>query len=290
MDAEPEDDPTLKALMEESFGPPGNAPADSDRIARGLDQVDRLSSVEGSPDEPAVAEWLFESSQAVRPSDLGERRCFACSATVPTAWCGRCGVAGYCNKACQTADWGKRGAWGGHKGLCDAYKALGKSQAVANGAAGSVLARWLAKLRLYLCPFAVCHGAGACDGSERGFVFLNLGCSVSALALPAPRDCAGRRLEPSERSAMLTFLTLDLFDCTWALKHEALRDKALHTALKEALAGDDSREHVIVLLVTACGHLAVARVPMVPAFPIARQLASEYADQQALHFDLDEIT
>ena len=94
----------------------------------------------------------------------------------------------------------------------------------------------------------------------------------------------------SERSAMLTYLTLDLFDCTWALQHPSLRDARLHAALEAALGGDDSREHVTVLLASACGHRALARVPMVPAYPVARRLASEYAEQQALHIDLDEVT
>lgn len=231
-DAFPDDgdsgsDPQIEALMRERFGPElgQRRETDEERSARGLAQVDALQSAYGGK-----VRWLHQDLQADRP-DLPLPVCFGCGAAGARSACAKCGVAMYCGRACQVADW-KRG----HKAGCAALHALGPSQRLATAEAVRAAADGLvAQLRLYLLPFAAQHGGapkpttpppppkvlnktGAELAPQRhppsGFVFLQSETSLDGLSLPTglpPRDCSGREL-PQPRNVLLHFVTLPEFD------------------------------------------------------------------------------
>ncbi|CAN0334568.1 unnamed protein product, partial [Hapterophycus canaliculatus] len=81
--------------------------------------------------------------------------------------CSKCGVK-YCCRNCQVMDWKKD-----HKAMCGQLKEM-RAGAAGGGRAPldrqSVVARVLGRVRLYLCPFAVCHG----EALGRGFVFVQV--------------------------------------------------------------------------------------------------------------------
>jgi len=278
---EQEDDPTIKALMEESFGPSEGAPMSADRIERGLDKMAALSTGE------AGLEFLEENATGLAPSELDTRLCFRCGTTAPASSCARCGVAGYCSRECQTQDWGKSGAWGGHKKQCAGYKVLGRSQVVAVEIGREVISAKLTAMRLYICPFAVYHGSGYGSGAPRGFLFVQFSCSLAELALPVPRDCAGRSLEQGERAALVHFVREE-FDEEISGSDDRLA--SMRTALVGAVESHDDHQKCVVLTRTRCGYTAVLLQQLVPEWRIARALADDCAGHDgALQIDLDDL-
>jgi hypothetical protein len=219
-----------------------------------------------------------------------ERRCFACGKPNPASSCAKCGVASYCSRTCQTQDWSaKSGKWGGHKAQCAAYKALGRDQRLAPAARRAALEGLLAKVRLYLCPFALAHGSGAMrrPTPPRGCCFLQIGCTLTQLALPAPRDCAGAPLAAGERSALLHWVTMAEYDAEIVPTDAALA--AARAPLADAVAAHDDAAEVVVLARAACGFVGVVVTPLVPERRVSLQLAAEYEGREALQLDLDDL-
>ncbi len=280
-------DATMASLMAETFGPAdGDAQAETGkgRVERGLDQIAEMTD----PASQGLVEWLLSSDDALDPCgyDADAKVCFRCGAPSPKSNCARCGVAGYCDRDCQTADWGKKGAFGGHKVLCAGYKSLGKAQCVPPAARRAAVESILAQIRLYLCPFALYHGSGGGEGKERGFCFVQSPCSLAQLALPAPRDCAGRPLEEG-RSVILHFVTLSEFETEIAPRDAALTAR-VGEPLTEAVARHDDRSQVAVLLRTGCGYVGVAIVPLVPEWRVCKALAADYEQHSALQLNIDD--
>jgi len=274
-------DPTLKGLMEDAFGPASDG-SRGDRMERGLEAAAGLADPERH-----VVQWLDEIADNPTADKLSDPRlCFCCGAEAPRSHCSRCGVASYCNKACQSSDWGNQGRWGGHKTLCSQYQQLGKAQAIAPDRRRAVLEATLARLRLYVCPFALCHGSGGESGKPRGCVFVQLGCSLATLALPAPRDCSGRVLAADERAALIHFISGAELDevCQTDVRIAALKER-----IDTAIRSHDDRQYVCVLARAACGFTALLLQPMVPAWNVARTLASEYERQECLQINLDVL-
>lgn len=57
----------------------------------------------------------------------------------------------------------------------------------------------------------------------------------------------------------------------------------------EAAVKSYSMKKEAVLLVRArCGYMAVVVLPLVPEFPVCRQLGVDYADKDALQLNLDD--
>ena len=291
------DDPTLTALMTESFGPPGSLDnaTDERRLERGLDALSDLSvSATG-------VVWLHEEAHEAAEPLAEPRHCFACGAAAPPSHCAKCGVASYCNRDCQMTDWSakKGGRWGGHKGAqCEAYKKLGKEQRLATEAARrEAVEALLTRVRLYLCPFALAHGSGgvvagrggkraASKARPRGCCFFQIGCTLAQVALPAPRDCAGVALAPGERSALLHFVSLAEFEAEIADTDPALgRARA---AVVKAVNEHDDQNEVVVLVRAHCGTTVLVVQPLVPERKVCLQLATEYETQEALQIDLDD--
>ena len=331
--AEPGEDPTLAALMNEAFGPKYDAAKEAKeerRLERGLDEVASLTKAlpEGNgmrwlaeeteeeeeapaaaPKEekplsyPAVTKDAPLSYPAVTdagrtqratPVDETPRLCFHCAKPAPVAWCGKCGVAGYCGRDCQTADW-KRGKWGGHKAQCAAYKVLGRQQLLATSSVRrAAIEALLASVRLHLCPFALAHGSGGTRGtaksktgteSPRGAVFVQLGCTLTQLALPAPRDCFGVVLPPGERSLLLHWVTLAEFDAEIVLTSPAFA--RARPMLAEAIAKHDDETEVVTLVRAHCGFVAVVVQMLVPERRVGITLAKEFEGREAVQIDLD---
>lgn len=278
-------DPTLKALMEESFGPSAEEQQQStDRVERGLDKIAALSMSD------AGIQFCQEVADSLAPSALQDvRQCFRCAAPSPRASCSKCGVASYCGRECQTKDWGgKTGAWGGHKTQCAAYKALGRAQEVAPADRCAVIEAKLVAMRLYLCPFAICHGSAMGTGAPRGFAFVQFGCSLAQLALPVPQDCAGRPLDPGERSALVQFVTLAEFDADIVQSDSRLG--AVQEKLHAAVDGHDDHKHCVVLVRSSCGFTAVVLQLLVPDWRVSRTLAEDCAGKEgAMQIDLDDL-
>ena len=273
-------DPTLNALMRETFGPPADSPGD-DRIERGMAAVEQLSET-----ADGAIRWLHASEQ-LAPSVLPTTRlCFRCGKPEPKSSCAKCGVAGYCGRDCQLADWGKKGEWGGHKSHCAIYRALGRSQCITDGRA--VVERLLTRLRLYICPFALAHGSGGGEGKPRGCLFVQVGCSLSHLALPAPRDCAGHRLQADERQCMIDFISPATFEAEIAPSDATLA--TLVAPLAGAVANHDDRAEAVVLLRASCGYTLLLVQPLVPEWRVAKAMAEQYANVETLQIDLDDAS
>jgi hypothetical protein len=201
-DDEPQD-ALLQGLMEQTFGPKDGADR-GESVQRGLEEVARLSAAR--PD--FVRRWLHETPSAEAPPAETERLCFRCGAGGAAATCAKCGVAVYCSRECQKVDWGKGGAFGGHKSLCERYKWLGREQRVPPEEHRTMVAELITRTKLYLCPFLVHHAEQGAPSS--GFGFVQSECTLAELALPAPRDAWGRPLE-RPRSLVLMWMSLEEF-------------------------------------------------------------------------------
>ena len=255
----------------------------------GLEQVATLSEA-----DEARPEWLFGAAQEPPPHrrlpEDTPRLCFGCGCAAPLSSCAKCGVAGYCGRQCQAGDWGKQGRWGGHKAQCAGYQRLGRAQRLATGDdTRACVEGLLARLRLYLCPFALCHGSGGEAGGPRGFCLVQCATTLDVLALPAPRDCAGRPLPPAERAAMLQFTTVAEFDEDIApIAPERLGP--VRAALVRAVESHDDHATVVVLVLTPdCEHTALLLLPLVPAWRVAKQMAAEYEGREAIELQLDDL-
>ena len=148
-----------------------------------------------------------------------------------------------------------------------------------------VLEALAVKMRLYVCPFALARGSGGGGGAPRGFAFLQIHCTLPTLALPAPRDCAGHALPAGERAVLVQFCTMAEYEAEIAPADAQLAE--LGGALAEAVATHDDHTAVVVVLRAACGFAALCLQPMVPEWRVARALADEYAEREALQIDLD---
>lgn len=283
-----QEDPLLHGLMQETFGPPEGAPVEENRVGRGLEEVESLSRV-GAGGGVTFFHQSTEEPAEPPPPLAEEKVCFRCGAANPRASCAKCGVARYCGRECQVADWGKHGAFGGHKFLCAGYKQLGAMQMVPSEARRATIEQLLSQIRLYLCPFALCHAsaalaAGTTEHDKASCVLMQSPCTLAQLALPCPRDCAGHAIE--ERAIFLHHVTLAEFDAELAARDERLASLRPHVA-SASLDVDITREVPVVVRV-ACGYCAVVRVPLVPEHRVCLALASEYESRTALQLNLDD--
>ncbi|KAL1521326.1 hypothetical protein AB1Y20_020993 [Prymnesium parvum] len=270
-------DPTLHQLMSDNFGPPDGE--DSDRVARGLAKVDELRAAE------LPARWIHQSG-----GDGGEsaaahgttHACFRCAKVGARAVCARCNVAAYCGTECQRADWGKQGAWGGHKAACARYRLLGAAQQLPAPARRERFDELLASVRLRVCPFALSQHAAR----GRGLLLLQSDCSLAQFALPAPRDCWGR---VAQRSLVAQYLVLDELD--EMIECDPCRDQLLQArpAIRNAVESHDVESEVVVVARLRCGFVAAVVTALVPEYRVCARLAEEYAGLEMVQLDLDDL-
>ena len=230
-----------------------------------------------------VRRWLHDTPPAGAPPANTERRCFRCGAGGAAATCAKCGVACYCSRECQKADWGKGGAFGGHKSLCERYKWLGREQRVPPEEHRTILTELITRTKLYVCPFFVHHAEASAPGS--GFGFVQSECTLAELALPAPRDVWGRPLA-QPRSLVIMWMSLEEFPEYVA---ETGDTRAPPAELLATAAAARAEDELLLLVRTSCGACAALVVPVVPELRVCRTLATEYAGKPVLQLDLDDL-
>ncbi|CAN0209886.1 unnamed protein product [Ectocarpus sp. 6 AP-2014] len=195
----------------------------------------------------------------------------------PFCCCSKCG-AKYCSRECQVIDWKKD-----HKAMCGQLKEMRGGDAGGGRAPldrQSVVARVLGRVRLYLCPFAVCHG----EALGRGFVFVQQTPNpVLELEYLRPVNSNGRRLD---RSIILHFLSMGEF--VDAVLQDDFELGVIRSPLEAAVESYDTKAEMVVLFRARCGYMAVVVVPLVPGWAVCRQLGLEYKEKDALQLNLDD--
>ncbi|KAG5179902.1 hypothetical protein JKP88DRAFT_297774 [Tribonema minus] len=188
----------------------------------------------------------------------------------PFNQCSGCGSR-YCCRECQVSDWKSL-----HKPMCAQLKALSAGAKVDKRDAVS---RTLSKVRLYLCPFAVCHGSAI----GPGFVFVQSPNSLLELNYMGPVTSAGRALQ---RSLVLHYMSPGEF--VEAVMQDDFELMTVRTPLEAAIAAADAQREVVVLMRARCGYICVVTMPLVPEIAVCRALAGDYEGRDALQLNLDE--
>lgn len=62
----------------------------------------------------------------------------------------------------------------------------------------------------------------------------------------------------------------------------------IRSPLEAAVEASNPKKEVVVLMKARCGYMAVAVLPLVPEFPVCRQLGVEYVGKDALQLNLDD--
>lgn len=211
--------------------------------------------------------------------------CFKCGKAGATARCSKCATICYCSRECQLADW-KKGAGGGHKYACKAYKRVGPNMTMLDDddkktAREDVLTR----IRFYACSYSVHKSL---DLGE-GFLFLQSQSTLAELSLPQPRLPSGRMMEGT-RSVLLHYLTMGEFD--QEVCREDFEMASVRTELTQVVESYDRQEEVAVLMRFRCGHVSVGVAPLVPDYRVCKSLGEEYfgrGTEGALQLNLDDV-
>lgn len=234
-------------------------------------------------------------------SRLNEPICFHCGrATIgndkPLLKCANCQVAGYCNKACQIADW----KHGGHKVACVSYARVGTKLSITPTTSATTTTPELitcpgfnpaqardeifGRVRFYVCPYAV-HKFGELG---RGFLFVQSDRTLVCLSLGQPTDISGH--PTGMRSLLIHYLTLGEYD------QEVCRDDfemaSVRHPLRESVESYNEQSEVVVLMRFRCGHVALGISPLCQDYTVCQHLGrSYYANDTsgALQLNLDDL-
>jgi MYND finger len=211
--------------------------------------------------------------------------CFACGKVSdpeqPLSKCAKCQVAGYCQKSCQVTDW-KRG---GHKVACTSYARVGREMLFRSETdQETALAEIFARVRFYVCPYAVYKATEL----GQGFLFVQSDHTLAMMSLVTPKDSSGRApLHP--RSVLLHYLTMAEYD--QEVCREDFEMTMLRTDLQTTLEHYNMEEEVVLLMRFRCGRVALGVAPLVPEYRLCLQLGREYYEHtkaDSLHLNLDE--
>lgn len=66
--------------------------------------------------------------------------------------------------------------------------------------------------------------------------------------------------------------------------------QVIRNPLETAVDNYNTKTEIVVLFRARCGYMAVAVLPLVPAWAVCRQLGLEYEDKDALQLNLDDTT
>ena len=223
---------------------------------------------------PSHLEWFrieelgYMDNSAV-PVPESDRLCFHCG-TAPQnntklSKCGKCQVAGYCQRDCQVQDWKKS-----HKSACATYKRLGSEmRGLYNAPDAAAEARMdiYNRIRFYACAFAAFK-----EGTlGRGFVFIQADQSLAALSLAIPKDSYGRALPT--RGVMVHYLTMGEYDS------EVCRDDfelaTVRTDLQKVVDEYDEQTEMVLLMRFRCGHVAVGKAQLAMPYGSFRKLGTD---------------
>eukprot|EP00658_Telonema_sp_P-2_P047963 TRINITY_DN36508_c0_g1_i1.p1 TRINITY_DN36508_c0_g1~~TRINITY_DN36508_c0_g1_i1.p1 ORF type:complete len:303 (-),score=69.11 TRINITY_DN36508_c0_g1_i1:225-1133(-) len=140
------------------------------------------------------------------------------------------------------------------------------------------------KVRIYMCPYAVCkYNQKTTNGEDgRGFVFVRSPNSMAELFFHGSSDQIGRRLE---RSLMVQYL--DMEDGMNALVQEIPGIQQIVPIVSQCIQEYDPQLHVVVVFLSGCGYLTCLKVNMVPDWGIACELSSDYNDKERIQLNVD---
>lgn len=224
--------------------------------------------------------------------DMAPPVCFACGKEESECTnhklmiCSRCEVATYCSRECQLANW-KKGAGGGHKYCCDAYKRTGSDMMIAfpddkESARKDIFQR----IRFYACPFFVYRSEQA--SKKRGFLFLQSDSTLAEMSLPIPVLANGRPVTKL-RGVLMHFLTMEEYS------NELCKDDFEMVIVKKELQNavneyEESKE-LALMMKFRCGHMAVGITKLMPDHTLCSTLGKEYYEQagSAVQLNIDDV-
>jgi len=140
-----------------------------------------------------------------------------------------------------------------------------------------VMYETLRRVRIYMCPFAVCkHGM-----HDRGFVYFVAPSPMQELFFQGGFDQLGRRLD---RSVFLEYMTLEGFD---RLVTEMPEMEVIRPNLTTTVEEYDPVQHAVVLFLSGDGQCDVLKVPLVPEYAVCLNLADDYVDKEKIQLNID---
>ena len=172
----------------------------------------------------------------------------------------------------QVADWK-----GCHKHICKQIAALRDGGKIDKKEA---LLAGLQKIRLYLCPFAVCKAKQQGPG---GFIFAQSPCLATDFHWKRPVNGSGEALS---RCFMITHMTMDEFA---DLCKDDFEMGVARQPLVDAVAECDPLKRVVVLVRTRCGFIGVLDFPLVPDHGICLALGEDYVQHSTLQLNMDDV-
>eukprot|EP00543_Licmophora_paradoxa_P009180 CAMPEP_0202467038 /NCGR_PEP_ID=MMETSP1360-20130828/70705_1 /ASSEMBLY_ACC=CAM_ASM_000848 /TAXON_ID=515479 /ORGANISM="Licmophora paradoxa, Strain CCMP2313" /LENGTH=248 /DNA_ID=CAMNT_0049091389 /DNA_START=1 /DNA_END=747 /DNA_ORIENTATION=+ len=235
------------------------------------------------PPLPAV-DWIQTSELGYlenRPKQ--QPVCFYCrKAEDNLSKCSKCGVASYCSRDHQVADW-KAGM--GHKHCCKYYKRAGLDMTLKTEKDRSdARTELFGRIRFYVCPYAVHRQVEL----GKGFLFVQSECTLAEISLPKPQNATGHHM--GMRSVLIHFLTVGEFDS------EVCRDDfelaEFRSRLHDAVDQYDKKTQVALLMRFRCGHLALGLAALVPDYGICKSLGKDYYSNStagALQLNIDDV-
>ncbi|KAL3940709.1 MAG: hypothetical protein SGBAC_004805 [Bacillariaceae sp.] len=230
---------------------------------------------------PSIVTWVQSLDLGYDGPTPPAKICFRCGTSAPTSKCGKCGIAYYCNRECQTNDWGK----GHHKHACFSYSRLSLLPAkdTMESTKMSIRNEIFGRIRFYACPYAVFKT----QELGKGFLFIQSNCTLAQLSLTIPKDTTGRTIE---RSILMHFLTLGEFDSD--VISDDFEMAATRTKLQELVNMYNSEKEVVLLLRLRCGHVSLGKGVLVPDYQICKKLGVDYYSENnagAVQLNLDDL-
>ena len=135
----------------------------------------------------------------------------------------------------------------------------------------------LRRLRIYLCPFAVCkHGM-----HDRGFLWLLTPAPMRDLYFQGGYDQLGRRLE---RSVFVEYMKMDNFD---QLLEQFPDMGTIKEQLKKTVEEYEITKHLVCLFIAGDGYCNVLKMQLVPDYQICLNLAEDYIDKDKIELKID---
>lgn len=232
---------------------------------------------------PNVVDWIQALDLGYDGPTPPAMICFDCHKSAPSsnfAICGKCGIASYCNRECQTNDWKN----GRHKHACASYIRLSLLQGEDKETTQMTIRNEIfGRIRFYASPYAVFKT----QELGKGFLFIQSNCTLAQLSLTIPKDTTGRIIE---RSILMHFLTLGEFDAD--VISDDFEMAATRTKLKELVNMYNSEKEVVLLLRLRCGHLSLGKGVLVPDYQICKKLGVDYYAEntaEAVQLNLDDL-
>ncbi|CAJ1958008.1 unnamed protein product [Cylindrotheca closterium] len=230
---------------------------------------------------PNIVDWVQSLDLGYDEPTRSAAICFYCGKSSPSSRCGKCGIAFYCNRECQTIDWKN----GRHKHACASYIRLSSLLGGNDRESTQTTVRneIFGRIRFYACPYAVFKT----QELGKGFLFIQSNCTLAELSLTIPKDTTGRVVE---RSILMHFLTLGEFDAD--VISDDFEMAVTRTKLQELVNMYNPEKEVVLLLRLRCGHVSLGNGVLVPDYQICKNLGVDYyaeSTAEAVQLNLDDL-